>query len=230
VVGLEDPSTQEEAEDRSGVVGIDDPLTPFAVFSLPAVGLLTVDADMDLFGVDPPTSSSPLGSVPVIFVPEALFCNQPPKPPFCPEDVLLLPSPVSPIFDCAVAEVTACTKLENEVPNDKRPNAGLEVDGEGDGGGVDTDFSCSLKSLKLSPSSGVSVDVDSTGSGGDVPFRLGVGGGVSIATDLSRSRAGSGAGCLVGACAVASTGVGAVTGDGSGELSTAAAMDTVTCF
>lgn len=123
-------------------------------------------------------------------------------------DGLLLPSPVSPIFDCAVAEVTACTKLENEEPNDRRPNAGLEVDG--DGGGVGTDFCGTLKSLKLSPSpcTSVSVDVDSTRGEGDAPFRLGVDGGVSIAgAGLSRFCVGGGA---------ASTALAGVGGEDSG--------------
>lgn len=249
VVGLGDSSTKEEAEDRSAVVDIEDPLTPFAVYSLPIVSLLAVDVDLDLFGVSPPASTSPFASVSVIFATEVLFCNQPPKTPVCPEDDLLLPSPVSPIFGCAAAEVTACTKLENEEPKDRRPKAGLEVGGKGDGGGVGTDFSGSLKSLKLSPSSGkgatsVSVDVDPAGSRGGVSFRLGVGGGVSIArgicAGLSRSRAAAGGcgGCCGGcccsvrACVVASTalaGVGAVAGEGSGlvgELSTAAGAGT----
>ena len=211
VVGLEDPSTKEEAEDRSGVIEkLEGPLIPFVAFSLLIVSLLAVDSDLDLFGVKPPASSSLFASVPAIFATEALFCNQPPKPLFCPEDDLLLPSPVSPIFDCAVAEVTACTKLENEEPNDRRPNAGLVVGGGGDGGGVDTDFGGSLKSLKLSPSSGkgvgssVSVEGDSARSGVDVRFRLGVGGGVSslvgtggvsiAGTRLSCSRDGGGGG------------------------------------
>jgi len=210
-------------------------LTPFAVFSLPIVSLLAVDADLDLFGVSPPASTSPFASDPVIFATEALFCNQPPKTPLCPEDGLLLPSPVSPIFGCVVAEVTACTRLENEEPNDRRPKAGLEVDGKGDGGGVGTDFDGSLKSLKLSPSSGkgatpVSVGVNPARSEGDVSFRQGVGGGVSIARDigagLSRSG-GGGAGCSVGACAVAaSTALAGVGGEGSGLVGAPAGTDT----
>ena len=149
VVGLEEPSTLDDDDDRSPAEATDpfETLLSLETMSFPAfegprarVPVCVRPSEADRTTASPPPVAASTATAAGAFCPP-FCCNHPPKMLFPPEEIddaldFVRPSPVKPIFDEVLAEVTACTsELKEEVI--EAPITAVFFVGDGDGGGVD---------------------------------------------------------------------------------------------